>query len=123
MGYNTGVLILNDAVGAAQKDPQKFAENLLQALSEHSLRPNEPVDFAIGNNVNGGTIFYQQHADITGVVAIGGNCTSELLTTYNGGRHHTPEYQERLLRELADKLGYRLTKKAVRKIATRKATK
>lgn len=106
MGWNTGVLILNDAAHLMKADPPQFVENLERAMSEFHRRHGS-VDFAIGNHVNGGTVFHQSHADNVGVYAIGGNTTSKFLEVYNGGDTNPPK----LLKELAEQFGFRLVKK------------
>ena len=114
MGFNTAVLILNDAIDGVEKDPASFAKNMMHAWHLFQ-RTGNPTDFAIGNHVNGGTIFHNAHADVTGVYAIGGNHTSKLHTAWNGGKHHSDEEKVKLLKELANELGYTITKKRKKK--------
>lgn len=115
MGFNTGVLILNDDLYAAEQDKEGFATNLLNAIGEQSRgKPSESVDFRIGNNLNGGSVFLQSHADFTNIVAIGGNYTTHLFTSLSH-THHRIEDKLKLLKELADHLGYRLVCKQKRK--------
>lgn len=116
MGFNTGILLSNDVLYAAEKDKEGFATNLLNAIYDHTRgKPHESVDFRIGNNVNGGTVFLQQHADFTSVVAIGGGYTTHLLTSVNY-IHHRPEDKLKLLKEFAYDLGYNLARKQKRKV-------
>jgi len=110
MGHNTAVLILNDAINGVQEDPKGFADALMDAWHKFQ-HTHVPTDFCIGNHSNGGTVFHESHADVTGVYAIGGNHTSKLYTGYNGGRHHTDEDRVKLLKELAAEMGYTITKK------------
>jgi hypothetical protein len=107
MGWNTGVLILNDAAHLMKADPARFVENLDRAMGEFN-RKDGPVDFAIGNHVNGGSVFHQSHADNVGVYAIGGNHTRKFGEVYNGGDTN----ELKLLKQLADQLGFRLVKKS-----------
>ena len=110
MGFNTGVLLLNDAIGNIEKDPVDFQKNLFRAIF-HDFRKNDtPVDFAIGNHVNGGTVFHMRHADSTGIYALGGNYVT-LLGNHWSYSHHTPEAKLAILKELADQMGYTLHKK------------
>lgn len=111
MGHNTAVLILNDAIHGVQEDPKAFTDALMDAWHKFSRNHGNPTDFAIGNHVNGGTVFHESHADVTGVYAIGGNHTSKLYTGYNGGRHHTDEDRVKLLKELAAEMGFNIVKK------------
>lgn len=114
MGFNTGVLILNDAIHGIQNDPQQFANNFMLACANFQ-RANDVVDFRIGNHVNGGTVFHLAHADMTGVYAIGGNHTTRLSIGNNGGRHHTIEDKVQLLKKLADEMGFAVVKKRTKK--------
>lgn len=114
MGHNTAVLLLNDAIHGIQEDPKAFTDALMGAWHKFQ-RSHAPVDFCIGNHGNGGTVFHEAHADVTGIYAIGGNHTSKLFTGYNGGKHHTDEEKVKLLKQLADEMGYNITKKRKRK--------
>ncbi len=117
MGFNTGILLLNDALYAAEQDKEGFATNLLRAIGEQVRhKPYDSVDFAIGNNVNGGTVFWQTHADVTGVVAIGQNCTTTLFSRWNTPQHHTYDGQVEILREIAASLGYNISRKQKKNI-------
>lgn len=108
MGYNTGLLLLNDAIDGVWKDPVRFAEHFRNAFSTYG-RSNDSMDFPIGNHANGGRVFHMAHADVTGVYAIGGNHTSRLCSVHNGGRHYHEAEQIQLLRDIADNLGYRIS--------------
>jgi hypothetical protein len=74
-------------------------------------RTGNPTDFAIGNHVNGGTIFHNSHAEVTAVYAIGGNHTSKLHSAYNSGKHYYDADRVNLLKEMAEELGFNLVKK------------
>lgn len=112
MGYNTGILILNDSEHTIRENPESFVKNMTRAMGEMALNPNSPPhDFAIGNHGNGGTVFHLAHADMTGVYAIGGNHTSRLTMDFNGGRHYSIEEKVKLLKKMASELGYRVSKK------------
>lgn len=75
------------------------------------MNSGDPVDFPIGNHVNAGTVFHVAHADVTSVYAVGGNHTSKLCSSWNGGKHYTNEEKLKLLKELAAEMGYSVTKK------------
>jgi hypothetical protein len=110
MGWNTGVIILNDAFHEIKKYPDAFIQNLDEAMGK-SLHCRESVDVSVGGHVNAASVFHQAHADNVGVYAIGGNHTSKLLETYNGGRHYQSEDRIALLKQIADEMGYRIVKK------------
>lgn len=114
MGWNTGVIILNDALGQIEDHPEEFVQNLRQAIGEYLRYGGKSVDIAVGGHVNAAAVFHQSHADNTGVYAIGGNHATRLLETYNGGRHHSDEDKVALLKQLAEEMGYNISKKPVK---------
>ncbi len=108
MGYNTTILILNDAMGDMQENPKEFVDNLLLAVGEH--RHDQRNDFAIGNHVNGGSVLAMSHADTINVIAVGGNYGTVLDQYYNPtAAHHTYEGKVMILKLLAEELGYKVT--------------
>ncbi len=115
MGFNTTVLVQNDALGAIENDTE-FGKKLSNAIGMLSLRMHDEhgVDISSGGNVNAATVLETHHADNIAIVAVGGNYATMLHQV--GGRisHHKVEDQEKLLKEWADKLGFRLVKKSVK---------
>lgn len=109
MGYNTAALFLNDAMGNLKTDPdigRKIHDAIL--LSQYSQYAKCGVDFSIGNHCNGGMVLPSHHADEVQIVAIGGNYMQSMGTLY--GAWKNMQHPEKLLKELADTMGYRLTK-------------
>lgn len=112
MGWNTGVLLLNDALHEIKENPAAFANNLLRAIDDFGYVKRPTVDFVVGRHGNGGTVFHKAHADSLGVYAIGGNCTTQLLSSgMRGDYHRTEDDQVAILVSLAAKHGYKLVKK------------
>jgi hypothetical protein len=109
MGWNTGVIILNDAMGQITKHPNEFVENLNEVMSLY--HKDACLDVQVGNHINAASVFHQSHADSVGVYSIGGNCASKMMETYNGGRHTREDEKLGLLKQMADEMGYRLHKK------------
>lgn len=110
MGFNTTVVVMNDALDQIANDPD-FGKKLAQAIMHLSV-DRKPGDVSAGNHFNAATVVESHHADITALVAVGGNFATPLL--YACGYHHTPEDREILLRALADALGFRISRKAKR---------
>jgi hypothetical protein len=112
VGFNTSMIVLNDALDAIAKD-KDFGEKVAEAihhLPQHKhFRPGHGVDIASGCNANAATIIETHHADYTTLLAFGGNCVSELGSVY-AFRHNTEDVQVMLLKMLAEKLGYEVTK-------------
>lgn len=114
MGWNTGVIILNDAMGHITKNPNEFVENLNQAMllyDRKECRVGIMRDIPVGNYCNAASVFHQSHADSVAVYSIGGNCASRMIQTYNGGRHTREDEKLELLKQMADEMGYQLRKK------------
>jgi hypothetical protein len=117
MGYNTTLLVLNDALGDIANDPL-FGSRLQDAVHALSMERGG-VDIAAHAStgalfINAARAIETHHADETAIVAVGGNCATKLGSIYNRS-HHLPEDKLRILRDLALELGYTLRKKPTRK--------
>lgn len=108
MGYNTGVLLLNDAIHQLD-DPVILTDwwNKVKRIIG-GIHGMLPTDASIGNYVNGSTVFHCHHADMIGVYAIGHNDASMWFVEDVG--HKTIEDLD-LLKKVASRFGYRLIKK------------
>lgn len=64
MGYNSGVLILNDAVG--QLDDPHILNKWWERLRPIIVGGNSklPVNVPIGNHVNGSSVFHVDHPPV-----------------------------------------------------------
>lgn len=76
MGFNTTVVVLNDALSYIRDDPE-FGRRLYDACM--IVQRGKPVDVAahpIGGGIhcNAATVVESHHADYTVYVAVGGNC-------------------------------------------------
>lgn len=109
MGYNTGLIVLNDALDQISKHPVEFVQKLSEAVA-FNMRGDKPIDISAGNHANAATVFHQSHADNVGVYAIGGNCASRFVEIHNGGRHVSDEDKVLLLKAMANEMGFRLVK-------------
>ena len=120
MGWNTTVMICNDSLHAIETDAE-FGKNLADAIKKASCY-NKPVDVsaywynsegkATGIYCNAASVIESHHADGTALVAVGGNHGTKLGEFYYVGNHTTDAGQVALLKALADKLGYRVSKKS-----------
>lgn len=122
MGYNTTVLVLNDALGLIEKDPN-FGKNLAAAITHLTVSGGEQVDISAaerdsdGNvrsvHVNAATAIESHHADGTSVVAVGENCARILKRVlYPYGED---EYKVCVLKALADDMGYYVARKPAKR--------
>jgi hypothetical protein len=71
MGYNTVVVVLNDALGQIRDDPA-FGRKLSEAVGKH-WQTRGLVDISAGNHCNAATVIDSQHADHSMCVVVGGN--------------------------------------------------
>jgi hypothetical protein len=109
MGYNTSVLILNDALGTIADDPL-FGKRLVDAI--HAVQHGETVEVpAVSTDgrcsCSAATVIETHHADGTSVVAFGGNYGQVITNVY----YSEGELPLRVLKQLADELGYDIKKR------------
>lgn len=107
MGYNTTVVILNDALNEISKD-KKFGEKIHDAVIR--VHHGDSIAISSGGHCNAATVIETHHADGINLIAVGGNYGRDL--GYMGNYRSKPID---LLKSLADSLGYRIVKKAVPK--------
>lgn len=74
MGYNTTVVVMNDALGMIEGDPN-FGKNLARAIAE--VGRGKPVDVPASNgrgvHCNAATVIESHHADYDVYVRVGQN--------------------------------------------------
>jgi uncharacterized protein YwlG (UPF0340 family) len=109
MGYNTTIVVYNDALGAIENDPN-FGKNLGRAIRQVTGAEGRHVDVAAGNHANAAMVVETHHADNTALVTVAGNLGIKHLEI-GGWNHHEPAGQERVLRRWADALGFELVPK------------
>lgn len=108
MGYNTSVVVINNALDQIAND-QNFGKNLAEAVRSLSGRaPGTRIDVAAGNHCNAAHVVETHHADQTTIITVGGNLGLLRASAY--GWTDTPETQKALLAAWAEKLGYHLVK-------------
>jgi hypothetical protein len=103
MGYNTSVIILNDALGQLKED-REFRPRLADGISKLSIR--RPQDVRIGQHVNACHVLETHHADQMLPILVGGNFGRVIESTYV--RWSSEEMELDLLQQLAKKHGYTL---------------
>lgn len=113
MGWNTGIVVLNDALGDIKDDPLVFTEELVQAV-RGAVLPQRRRDIRAGGHCNAASVVWSAHADNTGILAVGGNHATVLHQVFNGGRHVSEEDQIAILRGWAEARGFELRRKAKR---------
>jgi hypothetical protein len=108
MGFNSLIGVLNDRLSEIERDPEGFVREMIKGIHKLSISSDGPIDFHPGQS----TVISCAHADQVTVVAHGGNHSTVLGRVYNGGNHHTEEYQIDLLERIADDYGFRLVRKS-----------
>jgi len=105
MGFNTTVVVLNDALGSIQRDTT-FGEKLASAILQVAL--GKPVDVSAGGHCNAAQVVESHHADSLIPILVGGNCGLE-VKSHVPWNADDPELD--LLRTLAHRRGYTLKKR------------
>lgn len=109
MGWNTTIVVMNDALDQIRQDPF-FGANLVEAVMKQFGREyGKRADIASGNHANAAHVVEQHHADHTAIITVGGNLGISHLQSW-GWKHHEVETQVHLCRAWAERLGYRLSK-------------
>lgn len=115
MGYNSGIIILNDALDQIEKNPLQFTQRVVQAIREQGghLKAGKVVDIAVGNHGNAAGLFHMAHADEHIAYLIGGNTSRALpdANTIIPRNRDEKEVDIELLKKMADAAGFRLSKK------------
>lgn len=75
MGYNTTVVIMNDALGSIEKDPA-FGKNLAYAVLQAVHKLNCPVRVGALGHSTAAKVIETHHADVNVLVRIGENTGS-----------------------------------------------
>lgn len=113
MGYNTTVLVLNDALDQIASDPH-FGKKLVFAISKLGMGRG-PVDVSAGNHANAATVVETHHADLSTLMLIGGNYGSKVGTA-RGWKHHDREDQLGMLQQVLDEMGYIVVPKSAKNV-------
>jgi len=72
MGYNTTVVIMNDALGAIGDDPD-FGKNLANAVCKAVSKKDCPVRVGALGHSTAALVIETHHADVEVLVRVGGN--------------------------------------------------
>ena len=110
MGFNTTVIVLNDALDHIAEDP-KFGERLADAVkAKAGITRTQRIDVPAGNHGNAASVLDMTHSSGYSVMIIGGN-TGKQLGHVSHCRPFDDDGHIEVLRQLADQYGYRLSKK------------
>lgn len=105
MGFNTSVTLLNDGMDGIEKHPAEFVKGIRARLQSGGT-------FGVVSHGGIVTVHPSDHADVTQLIAMGGNCSTKVFTGRTTLSYHTEDGQVQLLQQWADALGYRIIKKS-----------
>ncbi len=114
MGYNSTLVVINDALNDIAGDPE-FGKKVVAAVQEWPNRGwdrrggHQGVDVSAGCYANAASVIDVHHADRSALLFVGGNYGSKVGEA-RGWTHHEPADQLALLKQVAEQLGYRLVK-------------
>lgn len=116
MGYNSGLIILNDALHVIKDNPLQFTEGVVRAIQSAPMschRGANRIDVAVQGHVNAAFLFHMAHADEHQVYVVGGNTALAVPDGFTriGGYQDPKETNLALIKQMADSAGYRLVKK------------
>lgn len=112
MGYNSTVVVMNDALHSIENDPE-FGRKLKDAIL--TVQRGRPVDVSAGGFCNAATVIETHHAD--GLIAVVVGVNGGQILGYCGTWHRA--YSDKMddesrkeyhLKNLARDCGYRLVK-------------
>jgi hypothetical protein len=72
MGFNSTLLVLNDALHLIRDDPE-FGKKVYEAVLHLQTTRGRPVDISSGNHCNAATAIESHHADGYRMLLVGGN--------------------------------------------------
>lgn len=105
MGFNTTVIVLNDALSDIERDPE-FGKKLAAAIRHiGAYCPKGGVNISARGHVNAATVVETHHADSNTIVVVGGNQATQIGFSFGD---HDPEH---VMRALAAQLGFVVRKK------------
>lgn len=114
MGFNATLVVMHDALHEIGRD-LNFGKNVYETVLRCSARgqdiPHYQRDIPALNHCNAASWIESHHADGTALVAVGGNYGTLLGHSW-GYKHHEEADKLRILKDLAESMGYRLVRKS-----------
>jgi excisionase family DNA binding protein len=83
MGWNTTVVVMNDALEDIARDPD-FGQKLKMACLRAVAKSKCPVDVSAMGYINAATVIETHHADYNVLVCVGGNTGEVIESEYMG---------------------------------------
>lgn len=117
MGFDTGVIISNDALHIIRDNPLQFTQNLCDTIAKLGAgSPAKPVSFPVGNHGNPVSVFHIAHMNEHIPYLIGGGTAYRFPKACLFYSRYVEESKvlDDWLKVMADAAGYRLVKKATK---------
>lgn len=108
MGFRTLVVLNNDFTGAWSKDPELGA--MIASSMNHAM--GQPTEEARLDNPSYGRVLACQHADVQMIGVVSNFSFQPLAYSHWYSGQKPDELAVQLLKDAADKMGYRLVKKS-----------
>jgi len=118
MGFNSTVVVYNDALHDIEQHGDEFAANLVSAILRVGAGREETVDVPCGCHANAAIVVDSHHADQQVAMIVGGNLGQRIGRGYAGHwslNMSKAEDRLKVLRTLAEAEGYTLRKKPQRR--------
>lgn len=97
MGYNSTVIVYNDALGEIKNDP-KFGEKMALAIMQ--TQRGKPVDIPSGHHSNAAVALETHHADIGALIVVGCNYGKVLHQAWVGNADfNNLDWEEKFLKQ------------------------
>ena len=120
MGFNTTMIVLNDALHLIKDDP-KFGQKVYDAVNQrHGRECERPTDISVSGHCNAASVVESHHADGYRLILVGGN--TAYVLGYAGHWSKDPKKVEDLkvlLNNVAEEYGLQVVKSR-KKIQQRK---
>lgn len=111
MGYNSTIVVLNDALHSIQND-KEFGNKVSSAILKLSVKEG-PIDISCGGFVSAASVIETHHNSAFVPILVGSNC-GYVIEKGIFGADDNSQLELQLLKRLADNLGYRLVQKTIR---------
>jgi hypothetical protein len=119
VGYNTVVLVLNDAGTTIRENADEFAEAVTLGYGAYvpqrkhndtwpnSVGTTPDVALSLGNHSNPATVVSCHHSSETALILVGGNYAT-VLGVAGGHEHHKRDTVKRMLNDILSEYGLKV---------------
>lgn len=109
--FNSIIMIQNEHIDWIVKNPEKFVNNLITRLNGGELDKYPGYARWNGDAIPGVQVVWIGNCNLCGVISVGNNIATRLGAVSKVKNDGSQESKEKILKELANQLGYILKKK------------